>query len=157
MLPLASSRNYALQIHKIYEWKVCGLDVLQTLPHLILDILLFCRVFSVGIILGPWSWFSSQCQHQHRPRMLISLSQWETSLALSRMTNLRTLKREHNIPECAKGRRLYMTLIVLRLLSSSALFRMPLKVPLQGPPGIMPFNFIGLYKCTVCGLAALCV
>ena len=36
-----------------------------------------------------------------------------------------------------------MTLIVLRLLSSSALFRMPLKVPLQGPPGIMPFNFIG--------------
>lgn len=50
---MANSRNYALQIHNIYEWKVCGLDVLQTLPHLILDILLFCRVFSVGIPLGP--------------------------------------------------------------------------------------------------------
>jgi hypothetical protein len=53
IVPMASSRNYALQIHKIYEWKVCGLNVLQTVPHLILDILLFCRVFSVGIPLGP--------------------------------------------------------------------------------------------------------
>jgi hypothetical protein len=49
-----------------------------------------------------------------------------------------------------------MTLVAVGLFSSSALFRTPLRVPLPGSRN-HAFQFHRIYKCTVCGLAALCV